>query len=74
MTGRRTRSGGLEIADWLDRDVALTILPALQSGAPCIRLLAVDRDTDQRVEIHLSTDELDALAAEVLRLREEGDI
>lgn len=66
----RTRSGSLTLADYTGEDHHLTLIP----GAASIVFLAVDRATDQRVEICLGAAELDQLAAEILRLRDERGI
>jgi hypothetical protein len=73
---RRSGHGTLELGDWLNGlaehagDRALLI----GRGAASVRVTAIDRESDQRVELHLGTAELDALAAEILTLRDEMDI
>lgn len=66
----RARQGHLEIPDTFDRDRSLTI----EQGAGTITLLAVDWDMNQCVRVTLGTAELDELAAEILRLRDQLDI
>lgn len=70
MTSTRTHTGNLDIADIFNDDKRLIII----AGAGTVHLLAVDRDADQRINIVFDTTELDELAAEILRLRDELDI
>ena len=70
MTSTRTPKGRLTIVDYTGEDNHLTLIP----GATSIVFLVVDRAADQRVEICLGADELNELAAEILRLRDELDI
>lgn len=65
-----TRKGNLAITDPDDPDIQLTVV-----GLPhSIGLFTVDRDTDQRVIIALGTAQLDALQAEIQRLRQAKGI
>lgn len=70
MTSTRTRNGSLVLSDYTGEDHQLTLIP----GAASVVFLATDRATDQRVEICLGTDELNELAAEILRIRDDLDI
>lgn len=70
MQTTRTPGGSLEISDTFDSGRRLYITP----NQVTIALLAVDRDTDQRVTVIFGAAELDALAAEILRIREERSI
>lgn len=63
----RTRNGSLEITSTTDVDSRL-IVKDLQFA---VQFLAVDRATDQRVRITLEGEQLDKLAAEILRIRED---
>ena len=76
MSVRRTGRGSLELGDALpslERSLGGLVL-IVARGIASIRFTAIDRDADQRVELHLGTDELNALAAEILTRREEMDI
>lgn len=66
----RTRKNNLRITDTFTTDRTLTITP----GAVTITLLTTDRHTDQHAEVVLSATELDELAAEIQRIREERGI
>jgi len=70
MTSTRTSGGALALDDYTMEDRHLILIP----GAAGIVFLAVNRSADQRVEIILGAKELDELAAEILRLRDELDI
>lgn len=76
MSVRRSARGSLELGDYLNgiADHAGDRVLLIARGAASVRVTAVDRETDQRVELHLGTAELDALAAEILTHREEMDI
>lgn len=65
----RTGRGSLRINDTFTPTRTLTVIPHYAT----ITFLVADQDTDQRAEIHLGTEELDQLAAEILRIRAERD-
>lgn len=66
----RTNSGNLQIEDTFFSDKKIVIIPA----ASTIELLILSRSSGSRVYIALGPAELDALAAEILRIREERGI
>ena len=66
MTSTRTRNGSLDLADTFDTDKRLIVT----GNTATISLQAVDRETHQHVNIALGTVELDYLAAEILRIRD----
>lgn len=70
MTSTRNPKGTLTLSDYTGEDHHLILIP----GAASVVFLATDRATDQRVEICLGTEELNELAAEILRIRDELDI
>lgn len=68
----RTRSGNLQLADLAYPDRSLTVDIGRYPAA--IGLLAVDRETDERVFVVLDAEQLGELVDEVLRFRSERGI
>lgn len=66
----RTRSGSLELDSALNPECRLIVSDETYG----IRLIAVDRDTDQRVHVYLGSQRLDELEAEIRRIRTERGI
>lgn len=66
----RTQAGNLRIRDNLDITKHMTI----SGEAAGIMFTSVNTDTNERVSIYFGGAELDALAAEILRIREERSI
>lgn len=66
----RTKNGSLELTSTTHPDHKLIVRDNLYA----IELLAVDRAADQRVRLTFEGKQLDALAVEILRIREERNI